>query len=195
MRTVRVCCIYMNTDTLSTHIESVLFASEKPMSRKNLENLFKVTRGDIDSALSHLRNTLEGHGIALIETDHEVMLRTATQASPYVMKMRNNELSQELGKAGIETLAIILYRGGAYRSEIDWIRGVRSSTTIRSLLMRGLIEGKADSHDKQKIYYKPSIGVLAHLGITRIEELPRHKELSDMLSNNTETAEIKVITD
>jgi len=86
----------MNTDTLSTHIESVLFASEKSMSRKSLEALFGVSREDIDTALIHLRDALEGRGIALVETDNKVMLRTVPQASPYVTKMRNDELSQEL---------------------------------------------------------------------------------------------------
>jgi len=55
--------------------------------------------------------------------------------------------------------------------------------------MRGLIESKADSHNKQKVYYSPSIDALSHLGITRIEELPRYNELANMLSNNIETTE------
>ncbi|HEC93971.1 MAG TPA: SMC-Scp complex subunit ScpB [Candidatus Kaiserbacteria bacterium] len=184
----------MHIDTLSAHIESVLFATEKPMSRKSLETLFNVSRVEIDEAIEHLSGALEGRGITLIETDNEITLRTTPQASAYITKMRNDELSQELGKAGIETLAIILYRGGAYRSEIDWIRGVCSSATIRTLSMRGLIEGTPDAHNKRKIRYRPTIDVLAHLGITRIEELPRYDELMRALSNSVETSEVTMLS-
>lgn len=184
----------MHTDTLSAHIESVLFVAEKPLTRKNLETIFGASHEEIDTALLHLRDALEGRGISLIESDHEVTLRTASQASSYIAKMRNDELSQELGKAGIETLAIILYRGGAYRSEIDWIRGVRSSATIRTLSMRGLIEGTPDTRNKRKIYYRPTVDALAQLGITRVNELPRYDELMRTLSNSVETSEVTMLS-
>ncbi len=179
----------MHTDTLSAHIESVLFATEKPMSRKSMETLFEASSEEIDTALRHLENSLDGRGVTLIEADHNVTLRTVPQASSYITKMRNDELSQELGKAGLETLAIILYRDGAYRSEIDWIRGVRSSATIRSLSMRGLIEGTPDTHNKRRIHYRATIDALSHLGIAHIEELPRYDELTRALSNSEEATE------
>lgn len=183
----------MHTDTLSAHIESLLFAAEKPVTRKKLGALLDVSSKDIDDALANLRNVLEGRGIALIETDHKVTLRTVSQASPYITKMRNDELSQDLGKAGIETLAIILYRGGAYRSEIDWIRGVRSSTTIRSLSVRGLIESTTDTNDKRRVYYRATVDALAHLGITQLKELPRYNELMRVLRDSNEMVETSTL--
>ncbi len=181
--------IYMNKDTLSAHIESVLFATEKPLPRKKLAMLLDASSKEIDDALIHLRDTLDGRGITLVETDNEIMLRTALSSSHYIAKMRNDELSQDLGRAGVETLAIILYRGGAYRSEIDWIRGVRSSATIRSLLVRGLIKGVADARDKRRIYYRPTVDALAHLGITQLKELPRYDELTRVLCDVTKITE------
>ncbi len=190
---MRVCCIYMNIDTLSAHIESVLFAAEKPLLRSKLETLLEVSPKEIDDALIHLRDILNGRGIMLVETDHKITLRTSTQSSLYINKMRNDELSQDLGKASIETLAIILYRGGAYRSEIDWIRGVHSSTTIRSLLMRGLIEAAANSRDKRRAYYRTTIDALGYLGITQLKELPRYDELTRALGDSNETVETSTL--
>lgn len=184
----------MDIDTLAVHIESVLFATEKPMSRKSLETLFEVSQKEIDEALVQLRNTLENRGITLVEADHEVMLRAVSNATKYITKIRHDELSQDLGKAGLETLAIILYRGGAYRNEIDWVRGVRSSATIQSLSMRGLIEGFPDSKDKRKIRYHATTDAMSYLGITRKEELPQHDELMHALSDNTKEMEADALS-
>ena len=91
-----------------------------------------------------------------------------------------------------ETLAIIAYQtglrraeatgsdhaeAGATHGEIDWVRGVNSSASLRTLLMRGLIEGREDERDKRRVRYALTTEALAHLGIARAEELPRFAEL------------------
>ena len=114
----------------------------------------------------------------LVETATEVVLRTAPEASALVKKLRESELTRDLGKASMETLAVIAYQAGTTRGEIDWVRGVNSSTSIRTLLMRGLIEGREDERDKRRIRYALTTEALAHLGLSRIENLPRYAELS-----------------
>ena len=93
-------------------------------------------------------------------------------------KLRESELSRDLGKASLETLAVIAYQEGATRGEVDWVRGVNSSTSLRTLLIRGLIEGREDPSDKRRIRYALTTEALAHLGLARASELPRHTELS-----------------
>jgi segregation and condensation protein B len=94
-----------------------------------------------------------------------------------VKKLRENELARDLGKGSLETLAVIAYQSGATRGSIDWVRGVNSSTSLRTLLMRGLIEGREDEKDKRRICYSLTTEALAHLGIARSENLPRFAEL------------------
>lgn len=148
------------------------------MQKKKLAALIGCPIGEIREAAEALRNDLEGRGIALIETDDELELRTAPEAAGIVKKLREGELSKDLGKAGLEALAIVLYRGSVTRSEIDWIRGVNSAQTVRSLLLRGLVERMEDPDDKRRFRYKSTTDALAHLGIRRPEELPRYAELS-----------------
>ena len=50
---------------------------------------------------------------------------------------------------------------GATRGEIDWVRGVNSSASLRTLLMRGLIEGREDERDKRRIRYSLTTEALA----------------------------------
>ncbi len=168
---------------ISSFIEAILFTSGEPLKKEYLKKILEISRDDVDKALVKLQDSLKGRGIALVETEQDVTLRAMPSAAPYITAMRKDELSRDIGKAGIETLAIILYRNGACRSDIDWIRGVNSSATIRSLTIRGLIKRSTDANNKRRIYYSPTIDALAYLGVTRLEELPQYSELTQILSN------------
>jgi segregation and condensation protein B len=158
-------------------LHALLFASGEPLEKKRLAKLLDIKDTELDVALNALARQLDGHGVSIIETDTEVELRTAPEAAGIVKKLRESELSRDLGKAGLETLAIIAYQTGATHGEIDWVRGVNSSASLRTLLMRGLIEGREDERDKRRVRYAITTEALAHLGIARAEELPRFAEL------------------
>jgi segregation and condensation protein B len=159
-------------------IEALLFASGEPMEKKELMQLLKLSESELRTALAGLAEQLTARGIALVETAETAELRTSPDASELVKALRAGELARDLGKAGLETLAIVLYKSGSTRSEIDWVRGVNSSATVRSLLLRGLIERVEDPSDKRRAKYRPTTEALAHLGITGAEDLPRYGELA-----------------
>lgn len=159
-------------------VEAVLFAAGEPLEKAELAKLLEVPEKDLQKALEALKTALKGRGLALIDTGREVELRTAPEASLILKKLRESELSRDLGKAGLETLAVIAYRAGSTRSEIDWVRGVNSSTSVRTLLLRGLIEGEEDPQDRRRIRYRLTTDALAHLGVARAEMLPRYAELA-----------------
>lgn len=170
------------TLSLPATIEAVLFAHGEPMSKKQLSSVLGIPSDMVAAGLRELTRSLENRGLALVETDTEVELRTHADATAIVKKLRESELSRDLGKASLETLAIILYQNGATRSEIDWVRGVNSTAALRSLLMRGLIEKNEDVTDRRRARYTPTVDALAHLGISNKEELPRYGELAGALA-------------
>lgn len=157
---------------------SLLFASGEALTKKQAATILECTASDLSKAVSVLHESLSGTGLAVIETDQDIELRTAPEAAEIVKKLRESELSRDLGKAGLETLAVIAYQKGATRGEIDWVRGVNSSTSVRSLQMRGLIEGKEDTEDRRRIRYHITTEALAHLGVSSADQLPRFSELS-----------------
>ncbi len=172
-------------------IEALLFASSEPIEKKQLAKLLELTDKQLRIALDALSDELKGRGIALIETARDVDLRTSPDASKLVKKMRASLLARDLGKASLETLAVIAYhngmptgqaglpaQAGVTRGEVDWVRGVNSSTSLRTLLIRGLCEGREDEHDKRRIRYSLTTEALAHLGLRSLSDLPRHAELS-----------------
>lgn len=166
---------------LDARLEALLFASGEPISKKRVAQLLDADASEVADAISAFSEVLSNRGLALIETDTDIELRTSPEAADTVRALRESELSKDLGKASLETLAYILYAGGATRSDIDWIRGVNSSAAVRMLLLRGLIERSEDPEDKRRVRYIPTVDALAHLGVSRATELPRFEELTQVL--------------
>jgi segregation and condensation protein B len=163
---------------LSQQIEGLLFYKAAPMKKNALCKLFEVDENTLRSALSQLSTRLEHSGIRLVESDTEVELVTAPELDTLIESVRKDEMKRDIGKAGAETLAIILYRGPISRAEIDRIRGVNSSFILRNLLVRGLIE--RDMQKNSSVFaITPSL--LSHLGITNKTELPNYAAVLDQL--------------
>ncbi len=157
---------------------ALLFAAGEPLTKKELVELLDISPKDLTSILSALRQSLTIGGLALVETGEEVEIRTSPEAAELVKKLYEAERARDLGKAGLETLAVIAYRPEVTRGQIDWVRGVNSSTSVRTLLVRGLIEGREDPKDRRRICYSLTTEALAHLGLSSVDELPRYTELA-----------------
>lgn len=156
---------------------ALLFASGESIEKKELAKLLDMSLAELKPVLKALTASLKESGVTVVETDTDVELRTTPEASVIVKKLREAELARDLGKASLETLAVIAYQTGATRGEVDWVRGVNSSTSLRTLLLRGLIEGREDPTDKRRIRYSLTTEALAHLGVASADDLPRAEEL------------------
>jgi segregation and condensation protein B len=165
-------------NNLETKIEAILFWKGEPMQIKKLAELLKVEKEEITQAVNNLKNSLLTRGIVLMENDGEVTLGTAPELSSLIEHLQKEELSKDLSKASLETLSIILYKNGAGRALIDYIRGVNSSFTLRALSIRGLIEKTTDPKDNRRYVYKPSFDLLSFMGVTKVEELPDYAEVN-----------------
>lgn len=174
---------------LENKIEAVLFFKGESISIKKLEEIFNVSREEILEAIQILKNNLANRGVVLIENNGEIMLGTHPEFSSLIEDLQKEELSKELSKAALETLSIILYKNGVSRGEIDYIRGVNSSFTLRALSVRGLIEKKNDPTDSRKYIYSPSFELLSFMGIKNIEELPDYGEVNSSIEIATKNFE------
>jgi segregation and condensation protein B len=166
---------------LESKIEAILFFKGEPVNFKKLEDILKVSKEEIEQAIENLKINLKNRGIVLIEKENEITLGTAPELSELIETLQKEELNKELSKASLETLSIILYKNGASRAEIDYIRGVNSSFTLRALSVRGLIEKSLDSKDSRRYIYKPSFETLSFMGVKSIEELPDYNEVRNSI--------------
>lgn len=160
--------------TLDAKIESVLFWKAEPVALSRLAKMFSVTVEDIQKSIALLEGKLHGRGVAIIFKDDEVSLRTAPDASALIDSLAKEELARDLGKAGLETLSIVLYQGPISRREIDYIRGVNSNFILRNLLVRGLVEKIENPKDQRSFLYRPTFDLISFLGISRVEDLPEY---------------------
>ncbi len=158
--------------TLESKIEAILFWKGEPMKRKKLCEILDCDIVEIDQALNQLDERLNRRGITLLAKGDEVTLGTAKELSPIIEKLTKEELTKDLGKAGSETLAIILYKGPISRRDIDWIRGVNSAFIVRNLLVRGLIEKVVSKTDERIYLYKTTFDLLSYLGLKKEADLP-----------------------
>lgn len=163
--------------SLESQIEALLFFKAEPISIKKIGELLHASDADTEAALQKLGTALLGRGVRLQRKDDEIQLATAPQVSSVLETLRREEMARDLGKAGLETLAIVLYEGPISRREIDYIRGVNSSFILRNLLVRGLVERVTDKNNQRIFLYRPTFELLSHLGLARIDELPEYAEV------------------
>ncbi len=159
--------------------------------------MLSVSIEEVNESISLLEKNLENRGIVLMKNagdskpeNIEVFFATHPSSSELIKKITIEEESAELGKASLETLSIILYKGPIRRSDVDYIRGVNSSFIIRNLLVRGLIEKKTDPKDSRTFLYSASFDLLAHLGVSEINKLPDFEKVQTELQNFKEQKQL-----
>src|SRR3989344_6222344 len=106
-------------------LEALLFALGRPLRRTELQKMLGATPDAIKKAIKNLAD--RRGGVVLVDDGSEVELRVGAEHSELIGRIRKEEYSREIGKAGLEALSAVLYRGPLTRSEIDFIRGVNSS--------------------------------------------------------------------
>lgn len=170
-------------NNIEQKIEAILFYKNQNLKIKDLAKFLKTQEPEIKKGLSKLKESLKERGITLVEKEYEVMLATAPEFSELIEEIEKEEINKKLSKASLETLSIILYKSGASRAQIDFTRGVNSNFTLRKLSTRGLIEKVPDKEDSRKYIYKPTLNLLAFLGVKSVKELPSYEETKQQLEN------------
>ena len=167
---------------LDARVEALLFASGGALKYGSLQHQLGCSKEELSSALEALKTRLEGGATALVETDGAVALATAPSVAETVKAARKSQLETEIGQAGLEVLATILYRDGATRASIDYIRGVNSAATIRVLTTRGLIERTSGKRGEPEATYRATPALLEHLGVTHVSDIPAYDETREELA-------------
>lgn len=182
----------MNTEQ---NIEAILLYSNEPVSFVELSKILTISIEEVHKAIESLQEFYKERGIVLITTPEKVCFGTHKETSSIIEQLQKEELSKDIGRAGLETLSIILYKGPVSRKEIDYIRGVNSGFIIRNLLIRGLIERNETDKGERGYAYKPTLELLQYLGLTDIKDLPQYSLSNETLDTFAKTAEIREDTE
>lgn len=170
----------MDNRQLHEQVEALLFTLGA-LSRAELAHMLSCTQDELARAIEALASARASGGITLVDDGTTLELRTSAGSSELIENVRKDEYAQGVGRAGLEALAAVLYRGPLTRSEIDFIRGVNSSQTLRTLTMRGLVRRIPNPKDERSFLYEPTTKTLSHLGISRLTELPEYTFVREKL--------------
>ena len=178
--------------SLQEIIGSLLFASETPLTASELRDAVRAvepeegenaevmdvyrtcTSKEIDAALRGLEKALEvaGAGFKLVCTGGTYRLQTVPSCGRYVRAMLKMDRPSRLGRASLETLAIIAYRQPITKGEIEEIRGVDVTNNIKTLMDLQLIRlvGKSELPGHPFLYGTTPI-FLEHFGLASLQQL------------------------
>jgi segregation and condensation protein B len=137
-------------------IEAILFAVSIPVPVAKLVEVTGATVKDLKVALVTLEESLINRGIQLVNVADKYQLRSRPESAMYICRIRE-EKPRRLTHAALETLSIIAYKQPIVRSEIEKIRGVDSTPTIKTLLDKNFIK---------IIGYQATVGQPAMYGTT-----------------------------
>ena len=167
--------------SLAHRIEALLFTEGGSLSIKKLTQLLNCTDEELAAGIVELDCARSDSGISIVKTETEVALTIAPAAAETIEKAFEREIGKEIGDAGLEVLAIILYKGPSTRAQIDYIRGVNTSSTIRALAARGLLERIPNPSDAREYLYRPTTELIAYLGVTEATKLPDYVKITNEL--------------
>ncbi len=154
-------------------VESLLFVAGEPVSVAQLARALEAPGDAVEAALEQLTADCRARGLRVQRHGDQVQLVSAPEAARAVGRFLGVQASGRLSSAALEVLAIIAYRQPLTRAQVDAIRGVDSSGTIRALLARDLVAeaGRLETVGRP-ILYTTTPAFLQQFGLTNLADLP-----------------------
>ncbi len=178
-------------------VEAVLFSSPRPVREKDLAELLDATPAAVGEALAGLaaRADVADRGVRVEKVAGGWRFVTRPEFDSLLRKFHEVTERSRLSLAALEALAIIAYRQPITMPEIQEIRGVNSSSVLKTLFEKKLITtaGKK-AVVGSPFFYKTTSDFLMRFGLNEISELPRPEELDADLTATVEAREIAAPT-
>jgi segregation and condensation protein B len=165
---------------LQSALESLVFASDKPITPAQLAKLLGVKAGEVKRLLDHAAAHYAERGIELVAVAGGYQFRTVAENAEFVRQLVAHK-PVRLTPAQLETLSIVAYRQPVTRPEIDEVRGVDSGSALKVLVERGLLKllGRKDEPGRP-LLYGTTPAFLELFGLASLKDLPTLKEFSEL---------------
>lgn len=171
----------MKEKTLSEIIETLLFVTSRTLSVQQLQEFAgeEYSTKEIRQAVQRLNYDYEmtGRVFRIESVGGGFQLRTLPHVREWIRKV-DTVRPFRLTPANLETLSIVAYKQPVTRGQIEFLRGVDSSSTLRTLLQRRLvrISGRADLPGRPALYSTTKT-FLEVFGLQSLKDLPTLAEL------------------
>ncbi len=171
-------------DELKPVIEALLFVADEPLPFKQLcKILGDIPEEDVMWALGELVADYEKResGLEAREIAGGWRISTRPQYHEFIRKYLKSRPSARLSLPALETLAVIAYKQPITIPEILEIRGVTSSSAVKTLLEKRLIVTKGRKETVGRpMMYGTSKEFLIQFGLKDLSELPSIEDFEDL---------------
>lgn len=171
-------------------LEGLLFlVGDDGLTLNQMVDILEITNEEAKELLNTLKERYdqETSGIRIHFLGNTFKLTTKKEHKKYYQKLIENEDSNVLSQAALETLAIVAYNQPITRNDINEIRGVDSGQMVRKLVAKGLLKetGRSDQVGRP-ILYATTSEFLDYFGLSTIEDLPTIEEFKVEEENETD---------
>src|SRR5437868_3592110 len=178
----------MEPNELRAAMEAILFISTEPVKLDDLVDAFSDEgREAVIAQLDEIKKNFDEHigGFVLEQTAGGWRFATRAEHDQILKKYFSKKGENRLTIAALETLAIIAYRQPMTAPEISDIRGVNSTSSIRTLLERRMIRVAGRKNVVGSPFlYRTTKEFLVHFGLNDIRDLPRLEEFGDLIGES-----------
>ena len=180
----------MELSIIIPHIESLIFASEKPLTALEIVELInnalgfmeeRINLDQVESCIEGIREKYQSgfYPFEVKESGGGWQFLTKKDFHKTIAQLNGDKFLKRLSTAAMETLAIIAYKQPITKGEIESIRGVNSDYSIQKLLEKELIviTGRSENLPGKPLVYATSRNFMDYFGINSSEDLPKIKEV------------------
>lgn len=172
-------------------LEAILLASGDPLPIARAQEILGCQKSEVLALAGSLREaySAESRGLELVSVSDKLQLRTKPVFAAHVRQLIAVK-PRKLSQAALETLAVIAYQQPVVKSEIDKIRGVDVSPTIKTLLERKLVKILGyQASVGQPALYGTTEDFLSVFGLSSLAELPSLRDLKALVKEPGEATE------
>ncbi len=156
-------------------VEAMLFAHGEPVSASRIAQILEIETVVVERLLQTLRDDYDAgdRGLTLLQMEDRWQLATKPRFGEPVRKLLDTRRNTPLSQAALEVLAVIAYNQPVSRSFIEQVRGVDSSSTVTTLMEKGLIEeaGRLDLPGRP-VSFRTTDAFLRTFGLESLTQLP-----------------------
>lgn len=181
--------------TIKQIIEALLFATEEPLSIRDMLTVFSEFDGELPQRRINEQTILDiiaqlnkeygetQRSMHIVKVAGGYQFATLPLFATWLGKMVKVKGKRKLSVSALESLAVIAYKQPVTKPEIEAIRGVNADYVIHTLLERNMITivGRAATPGRP-LLYGTTKEFLKHFGLNDLADLPKPREIEELMA-------------
>ncbi|MBN2104113.1 SMC-Scp complex subunit ScpB [bacterium] len=182
-------------DKIKKIVEVLIFASDMPISVKQIQGVMEDAKPrDIEKIIDTLNSEYQqtGRTFTIVQVAGGYQMVSRNSYYQWIRKLFHRKIKSRLSQAALETLSVVAFKQPVSKPEVEAVRGVNCDGVIRTLLERKLValSGRGEGPGRP-LLYKTTDEFLRYFGINDISDLPKPREIEEILKEEKLPEEVE----